>query len=83
MYRLGALSVASTTISYLVDVNSDGNHEFQMFGTPPTTIVRAVAIQVYNIKGYWLKISKAFDARKASLCSTILIVELILDKKTC
>lgn len=33
-------------------------------------------------KGYLLKISKALDVRKASLCSTIWIVELILAYKS-
>lgn len=88
-YRVGALSVASTIISYLTNSHNkkkpqgfSGNTkmEMQKVSTEKCQASRKKKDRSYYRKDtYLLNISKAFEVRKASSCSTISIEELTLN----
>lgn len=84
MYRLGALSVASTTMSYLasttdVKIKILQSRRSEKEKKPKSqTWKENVQNCVLSLPAYLFKISKALEVRKASLCSTIWTVELML-----
>lgn len=89
MYRVGALSVASTIISYLTNShNQKKSHGFSgniHKGNKKSKHGRKQASRKkkdqsrYGKENYLLRISRALEVRKASSCSTTSIEELTLN----